>query len=29
MKKESVDLLAAVVICLIWWAMTYWLVNLT
>lgn len=29
MKKDSVDLLAAVVICLIWWAMTYTLVNLT
>jgi hypothetical protein len=29
MKKESVDLLSAVVMCLIWWAMTYALVNLT
>lgn len=28
MKKESVDLLAAVVMCLIWWALTYALVNL-
>jgi hypothetical protein len=29
MKRERVDLISALVMCLIWWAMTYALINLT